>query len=230
MTLFAPQPARWHSPRDRARCRRCALWWGLAASLVLLALTLLDRAIWRALLVDNVPSLITKEWYQVLRQFGYAPVWLILGVALILNDRHSRGGLAAWHRGLMVIAAAALSGLFAEFCKETVRRARPLSSGLYTFDWGASAAFNFPPGFVTSHGATAFGGAIMLGWFFPGARWLLLALACGTSLSRLLVGAHFATDAFLALLLAYGVCHALWAVFATFPGGARWKDRSAERA
>jgi membrane-associated phospholipid phosphatase len=210
----------YRTPRERAarRMRR----WGVALVLALglLVLTILDRAAWRALMFDPDKSLERADWWQVLRQFGSLTVWAILAVMLVLHDRvsPSRRGSAAWHRGLMVLAGAALGGLIAEVLKGVTLRGRPAPDGLYRFGWWER--FEGGLGLASSHAGTAFGGAIMLGWFFPAIRVPVLLLAAGCAMTRLAVGAHFVTDVYVAVVCSYAANKALWRVFSRFPGGA----------
>ena len=72
--------------------------------------------------------------------------------------------------------------------------------------------FRFPfPGFIdghnlglpSSHAAVAFGGACMLSVYLPKLRPLLLLLALGCAYTRLITGAHFASDVFVGALLGW---------------------------
>jgi membrane-associated phospholipid phosphatase len=201
------------SPFDRSVSRRrFVVRWGLVL-VVLVALSILDARLWHALNVDpQKEQLPRKDWWQALRQLGYLPVWLFVGLCLALHDRWRARGYAGWiHRGAMVFLAAGLSGAGAELVKAIVRRGRPSGDGSYRYEWFEPVTNGL--GLASSHAAVAFGGAIMLGWFFPMLRAPLLLAACGTGLTRLLVGAHYATDVFVALLIAYGVCRGLWRVF-----------------
>jgi membrane-associated phospholipid phosphatase len=210
--------------RTHARIRRLVL--ALALSLGLLVLTLLDQAIWQALLLDPDKSLERKDWWQLFRQFGSLLFWLLLGLCLVLHDARrarirtphlSLADSGALHRGLMVALAAGLSGGAAELLKGLSQRARPGETGVYRFGWIEGDVGGF--GLASSHAGTAFGGAIMLGWFFPALRWplMLIALMCATT--RVIVGAHYATDVYVAIVLSYAVCWSLWRFASGFPGG-----------
>jgi membrane-associated phospholipid phosphatase len=50
----------------------------------------------------------------------------------------------------------------------------------------------------------------MLGWLFPPLRVAALLVATMTMFTRLLVGAHFTTDAYAAIVLSYAGCVLLW--------------------
>jgi membrane-associated phospholipid phosphatase len=215
------------SPIERVSQRRRRLLVAMICALGLLVLTLLDQQIWRALLLDPQKLLEEKDWWQLFRQFGSLLFWLILGACLIAHDRaiafrfrrgDSVAKSGAWHRGLMVMLAAGLSGGAAEVLKGLSQRARPGTTGEYRFGWIEDGVGGL--GLASSHAGTAFGGAIMLGWFFPALRWPLLALAMACSMTRIIVGAHYATDVYVAVLLSYAVCYGLWRFASGFPGGA----------
>jgi membrane-associated phospholipid phosphatase len=215
------------SPMEQAHQRTRRLMLGVALALGLLVLSLYDRAIWQALLLDPDKSLERKDWWQLFRQFGSLLFWLLLGACLILHDahvartKHPGDALAkagALHRGLMVILAAGLSGGAAELLKGISQRARPGETGFYRFGWIEGDVGGF--GLASSHAGTAFGGAIMLGWFFPALRWPLLIIALMCAMTRMIVGAHYATDVYVAVVLSYAVCWSLWRFASGFPGGA----------
>lgn len=222
------------APHERAR-RQIRFIMRLSAVLSgCIIFTLLDRWLWRVTLVGDEAWLHSKDWYQVLRQMGYLPTWAIIAACLVLHDcralrQPEATGLAralspgqklgAWHRGLMVLFSAGLGGLAAEIMKITVQRERPGDDGLYRFGW-LNQDLGIGWGLASSHAGVAFGGAIMLGWFFPAIRVPLMLLALGCGLSRMLAGAHFATDVYAALLLSYAVAAWMWRTFRTFPGGA----------
>lgn len=220
---------RQHAPTSQ-RTRTLVV--ALACSLLLLALTLLDERLYHLLMIDPDRSLERKDWWQMFRQFGSTPFWLIVGGLLIVHDRaraarHRPGDAiaraGAWHRGLMVALAAGLSGLAAEVMKGITQRARPEPDGLYRFGWTMDLDSGL--GLASSHTSTAFGGAIMLAWFFPALRWPLLLIACVTAWQRTATGAHFVTDVYVGILLSYGVCWSLWKLFSTRPGGENWRPR-----
>lgn len=215
------------TPLEQRHRRTRRLMLALVLALGLLVLTLYDHAIWHALLLDPDKSLERKDWWQLFRQFGSLLFWILLSLCLILHDTHTartkhagnpiaRAG--ALHRGLMVFLAAGLSGGAAELLKGLSQRARPGDMGLYRFGWTDGDVGGF--GLASSHAGTAFGGAIMLGWFFPALRWPLLAIALMCSMTRIIVGAHYATDVYVAIVLSYAVCWSLWRFASGFPGGA----------
>ncbi len=205
------------SPHERSLRRRRALWITLLLTLALLIFTILDKPLWKLLLLDPQKSLEQKDWWQLLRQFGSLILWMIVASLYIIHD-HSRRRPGAWHRGLMIFLAAAIAGGLAEALKGIVGRARPLTSGEYQFKW-LEPHLHLPGGLASSHTAVAFGGAIMLSWFMPAWRIPLMLLAFLCAMTRIVVGAHFVTDVYVAILLAWLTCIALWKCFSTNLGG-----------
>ena len=114
--------------------------------------------------------------------------------------RYSR----AESRGVLLVVGAALSGLAAELVMDVVGRWRPGDTGDYHFDWFPPIGLRNPgEGFVSSHVAVACGAVCVMARFFPDAARPLYLYALGCALTRMLAGAHFATDCFGAAVLAY---------------------------
>lgn len=201
---------RWKKPSEHAP----RLLLVLALCTVFLVLTLLDRAIWRETFVgaERLPHLVRADWYQVLRQVGYLPVWAIVGAIFASVDFAARRP-RWWARGVLLVLATALSGLAAEAVLGTVMRQRPGDTGLYWFTW-LNEGWDRGPGhgFPSSHTATAFGAAFILMRMHRGAGWVMIPAAAGCGVSRMLAGAHFATDVMGGAVLAYLVCAAVWRV------------------
>lgn len=172
--------------------------------------SVLDHQLWKWLKVadDAARAAIERrDWYQALRQLGYWPVWVAVGVAFILTDRALC--TAAWaRRGVLLILSSGLGGLVAELLKLAIRRQRPGDLGVYVFDW-PMAATKPPLGTVSSHAGVAFGAAFMLARLFPATRWVLIPAACGTGLTRLLSGAHFTSDVVAGAAFAYALAELL---------------------
>ncbi len=209
------------SPAQR-RVRRASHLWRALTLLAALALTIsIDRTLWTWLRLDAAATLPSKDWWQALRALGYLPLWLVVGALFILRDHATRfagGGLAAWHRGTMVVLGAACSGLIAEIAKAIIRRQRPGDDGALRFDWAGQGLQGLGIGTVSSHAAVAFGGAFMLGLLVPAWRWPLFFLALACAWSRVAAGAHFVSDCFAAALVSYAVVRLLRRALAEFPG------------
>ncbi|MEM7623572.1 MAG: phosphatase PAP2 family protein [Planctomycetota bacterium] len=129
---------------------RIALLAGTAA-----LLTIFDRAIYHAV---EAPGIEGEDWYQVLRQLGYMPTWIIVALLLYLVDRNAPpphlitgpltspvSGPRPWkpsqprrpahHRAGLLLLSATLAGLAAETLKAVCRRYRPeAADGHYLFD------------------------------------------------------------------------------------------------
>lgn len=194
-------------------------WIAAAAWLAaIVAASLLDHVLWKWLKIadESARSAVERrDWYQALRQLGYWPVWIGVGVVLALIDRTR--ATADWaRRGVLVIVSSGLGGLAAELLKLAIRRHRPGELGRYAFDW-PMAAVKPPLGTVSSHAGVAFGAAFMLGRIFPASRWVLIPAACGTGLTRLLSGAHFSSDVVAGAAFAYALAELMWWRFGVVP-------------
>ncbi|MEL6329064.1 MAG: phosphatase PAP2 family protein [Planctomycetota bacterium] len=199
----------------------------LAGSVALVVLCLpFDAGLVRALAVEDKGPLEEKGWYQVLRQTGYLPTWLLLAFLIYLHDRarppapaglHTPPAAAPpdHHRAGLVALSAALSGLAAEILKLVFMRSRPNleNDGAVTF---STPFTGFIPGnggglgLPSSHTAVAFGGCVMLGLLLRPVRWPLVLLAAGCGLSRLLAGAHNLSDVVAGALVATWIATALY--------------------
>lgn len=190
------------APRTN-RVRLLAAW--LAVCVGLLVLTLLDRELWR--LTKLAPEAFErakgKDLYQVLRQCGYLPTWLIAGALIALAER-SRGAMDWWRSGAAIALAAFGGGLGAEVMKVVVMRQRPGDDGLYWFSWMNEGFAKGPGhGMPSSHAAVAFGAAFLIARQWPKAGWIAIPLALGCGATRMLAGAHYATDVYVAAILGW---------------------------
>ena len=199
MPFFSP------TERRRRRARHLRLF---AIALVGLALcTLLDHATFHALAPTAQRDGVTvvdkhryegEDWYRLLRVIGYAPTWLLVGAAFVLVDRRSER--ATWARGGLVVGSALAAGVIAEIAKLVVSRGRPIDGDVYT-GWVWHAPFSgfvdgSNLGFPSSHAAVAFGGAAAMAMVLPGAGPVLMLLAAGCAVTRLLAGAHWLSDVY----------------------------------
>lgn len=157
-----------------------------------------------------------QAWYIGLRLLGDL-TWIVLILLPVLGLRdwahfaaqHTASPGRIFRRGVFVLLSAALAGGAAEVLKLVVRRLRP-DSALDASNVGGWFMFRAPwdrplvaenLGFASSHTAVAFGAAFALGFVWPRWRWAFLLLATGTAITRLLVGAHFLSDAFAGAVL-----------------------------
>ncbi|MFZ4574278.1 MAG: phosphatase PAP2 family protein [Phycisphaerales bacterium] len=181
-----------------SRHRRLCGW--LAAACALLALTLLDKSLWRWARLDpgEFERASGRDLYHLFRQAGYLPTWLVIGAA-IAGAEWKRGLARRWSRGLSLGASALLSGVLAEIGKGVFMRQRPGESGEYWFTWMNDDWSRGPGhGLPSSHAAVAFGAAFALARLYPGSGPVAIAVATGCGITRMLAGAHFATDVFVA--------------------------------
>lgn len=189
-------------------------------------LTALDGRIYH--LVD--PTLDSRRWldgqwwYLALRNVGSLWTWLVVGFAVVAGELVRRvhvPGRAVWARGACISLSAAGGGLVAELLKLIVARERPatiqdLGGGVEALVYHGYRFRGLFGGFVdgsnlglpSSHAATAAGGAFALALLWPRLWPLWLAPALGCALSRILTGAHFATDAFAGIVVGW---FAAWA-------------------
>lgn len=173
---------------------------GVALAFVLA--TLLDGVLFHALLTANRELLESRDWYRLLRIMGYFPTWLAVGAVLMLIDSAAPfpgsrlRPSPIWSRGPFVMASAGLAGLLAEGLKILIRRARPIDTdGAYAWvPWSTHTFDSSELGIPSSHAAVAFGAAFAVAHLYPRAGLLLLPLAAGCGLTRILTGQHFASD------------------------------------
>ncbi len=192
----------YRSPLERSRHRRRWLVLLTTAAAVLLAVSLADFWIARTIRADDLVKLNSKDWYRTLRIVGSLWCWVLVMVVIALQDR-------AWHRALPTILAPVLGGLLAELMKRVLPRSRPFDvhgTLLPNYDWRPpfSGFINdYSLGLPSSHTAVAFAGCLMLAHWMPRARWVfyLLAVCCG--LSRMVAGAHYASDVLVGAFLGY---------------------------
>jgi membrane-associated phospholipid phosphatase len=172
--------------------RRYWLVFFTAAALAIVAAHLLDGFAYHAL---AYPPGNDRDWGRLLRVIGYAPTWGIVALAFWLDGRSRDRSGRSVDAALGIVVAVAVGGILAEVLKLVVRRDRPDATGQYHFrpfadhPW-SSRDFGMP----SSHVVVAFAGATALSRRFPRLTPLLLALAAGCGLTRLMAQAHFLSD------------------------------------
>jgi membrane-associated phospholipid phosphatase len=194
---------RYLTPRERKRRRVQRLRLSGIILIAFVVLTLLDFPLLHLFYHEPLQHIDNHDWYRLLRIMGYMGTWLLVCVVYIAHDRHR-------HRGLAILFSAILSGILAELLKLVIARERPVQDGiiqpgLYHFR-GLFSGFQDGSnlGLPSSHAAVAFGGCLMLACFLPRARTVLFLLALGCGITRMLTGAHFATDVFVGGLIGWG--------------------------
>ena len=159
-----------------------------------------------------------EDWYWLLRNTGSMWAWvLVAGCVWWADATGARRAGGAVRRAGLVFVAPALAGLTAEVLKLVVGRERPavivddrLVYQGYVFRrllGGFADGTNL--GMPSSHTAVAFGGAWMLGTLAPSLRVPGVVLAGGCAVTRLLAGAHFASDVYVGMVLGVGAAWAL---------------------
>lgn len=216
----------WFSPHDLGVRRQRRLWLAAGALLGLIAASLADRWLFFHLRVSNLPKLEGKDWYRMLRVMGYLPTWLCISAVVLGADwprsapptRNAAGPAPWWSPAALLLLAPALGGLAAEILKILFGRRRPIGNmvadGVYVWD-GPLAPLkhhDWGYGLPSSHAGVAFGAAFIIGRLWPRAGPAALVLAAGCGLTRLLAGAHFTSDVYVAAIASYAVAACLWAM------------------
>ena len=171
----------------------------------------------------QMPQLAESDLGRMLRVLGYLPLWLVVALAMMLEDDPAKGAVRSrWRRGGLVMGAAVLGGVLAEAAKIVIRRQRP-DAGVdgYVFrPWSEETFHTGGLGLPSSHALVAFAALAMLGYLFPRARPLWYALGAGCAYSRIASGAHFLSDVVASAILGGIVAWLLWRRFGT-NGGTR---------
>lgn len=152
------------------------------------------------------------DWYKMFRSVGYVPAWLFVGAGFVLIDRR-RLAHRVWFRGGFIMGSVLIGGVVSELMKLVIGRERPITGDVY------QGAYVFKPfgqafvdggnlGMPSSHTAVAFAGAGAMSLLFPGVRPLVLLLACGCALTRLMSGAHWLSDVYIGVVV--GLVSAAW--------------------
>ncbi len=205
---------RWLSPHEQRllRRRRLSVW--LFVLVLMLLASVYDRALWQWSIVDGEAfhRLRNEDWYQCFRQVGYLPLWGCIGAMVMAADFSARRPRWA-ARGVLIFLAAALGGLFAEAILGGLMRQRPGTDGFYWFSWLNEGLARGPGhGFPSSHVAVAFGAAWMIRRIWPGSGVVSVALAAGCAWTRMLAGAHFATDVMGGAIVGWLATALLWRI------------------
>lgn len=185
MTYLSPFERR---NRTRRRLRAACLF-----TLALIVLTLLDPFIARAVWIPDRDGLDSKDFYATARTIGALWIWIAITLVVYLHDR-------VWDRAGSVFLATVIAGLVAEGVKRAIPRDRPISGGEIAEGWHhwrmpfSGFVNDSNLGFPSSHAAVAFAGCLVLAAFMPRARYLLWGLAIACGVSRMVTGAHYASD------------------------------------
>lgn len=217
---------RWRKPREVERdeaLRRLDAIAVIALAVVVLVVAVVgDEAIARA--VRNFPAWVYPIFAAITRigDSGYifASSAIVAFAALLLRGRghgvaFDRACLFLAERATFIFAVNAVAGLFGQFVKHLLGRARPSlidMVGPFHFDMLAMKASyaSFPSG----HSLTAFGTALALAYMLPRWRWALLALAALVAVSRVIISAHYPSDVLAGAAIGLGTAILLRRAFA----------------
>jgi membrane-associated phospholipid phosphatase len=186
-----------------------------ALALAGLAIThLLDLPVYRWL---HSSAAANRGLPKMFRGGGYIPLWVFVGLALVLLDTikmRTLGLRGVLQRGVPIILTVVLAGMLTEGTKTLIHRARPPESGWdghYHFHWaGGDVLSTDSVGMPSSHAGVAFGAAWILIRMYPRAAlvWILIGIGCAWQ--RLLDHAHFFSDVFASALAGYVAAWSVW--------------------
>lgn len=205
----------------RVLLRRRILWWA-GAPAGFIVLWMMDGALYRGLSVTaghdreeaqrRISLLEDFSWVQALRTMGYVPAWIAVGVVLGLMGRAMDG--------VRIAASAALGGALAEALKPVVGLVRPkFTEGAHFFRHAPGLSDEqISYGMASSHMGVAMGAALAIVYLYGRPGLVPVAAAVGCGLVRMMAGAHFASDVYVAAILGYAAARLLR------PGG--WAGKS----
>lgn len=176
--------------RNRNRRRRRAIGLFVVALALLIAL---DPFIARAVWIPDREGLDSKDFYATARTLGALWIWGAITLVIYLHDR-------VWDRAGSLFLATLIAGLVAEGVKRVIPRGRPFDGESIVQGWHhwrmplSGFVNDSNLGMPSSHAAVAFAGCLVLAAFMPRARYLLWALAILCGVSRMVTGAHYASD------------------------------------
>ena len=192
----------YRSPIEKKRRRTVRLRTAAIVVAGFIILSILDFPLLHLFYMGDERTVENHDWYRMLRVVGFLGTWAVVGVLFILHDRNR-------HRGAAVFLSALTAGALAELLKLVIGRERPVDGNQIQEGW-----YHFRPflsgftdgsnlGLPSSHAATAFGGCLMLAALLPNTRRFLILLALGCGITRMLTGAHFATDVYAGAILGW---------------------------
>lgn len=185
---------------DLNRLRSASAWWRISQILLVGvvmvgAIHLLDHRIYQAVMDAGWAETLKRGWLATfLRAPGNAPLVGATILGLLFFSRHH------WRPALTMLAAVSMAGLVAVIFKGTFGRSRPgtwVGTPEWVFfrgGWGCYTA-QTNVSFVSGDAALAFAWADCLGLLVPALRWPAYAWAGLTVAQRVLVGAHWPSDA-----------------------------------
>jgi len=199
--------------------RRTA-WCAAACVVGLLAAMLLDDLAGRAApgIVSSVGAApgpvrtLLLRWFSFFHLAGSIDLWLLPAVAFALARSGGDGGRRRALRVLLlVLGSVALAGLGSEALKVVLRRERPGPGSAryvrrpFAVETWRTSALGLPSG----HAAVAAAGATAVAILSPPAAPVMLVLAGGCGLQRVLSGAHFLSDVVAGWILGWVVARSM---------------------
>jgi membrane-associated phospholipid phosphatase len=137
-----------------------------------------------------------RDAFGTITELGISTWYLIGSFTLFVVFTFIRPHKRYAYMGLFVFASIAVSGLLTDIIKVIIARYRPemlFEKGLYGLSF-----FNFDSriiSFPSGHAATAFSLAFCLSYFFPAFRIPLFCFAVVVAASRVIITAHYISDA-----------------------------------
>ncbi len=179
----------------------------VVSTVAIVAAILLDQWAYQHLFV---PGTYDHDWGRMLRIVGFYPTWIVLAIALWMQERNRR-------RALLLFFAPGLGGLLAEVLKLLMRRERPaVMHGEYVFRSFTERPFSTSGlALPSSHGLVAFGGAWILCRLYPRAWPVWVGLAAGCAYTRVRAHAHFLSDVTVAAVAAWFLVEWMWRKWGT---------------
>ncbi len=190
--------------RSEARARVIPAAWAVFLGLGILATPVLiavepafSHLGWQVSVVVTAMGILTWLGYGGL-DIGIFVVTAILGWCSGRREVSRRGVIAA-----LTVSGA---GLLGQLVKNIACRARPSAplAGTFFAHFPCFPAKYADASFPSGHVITAFAAAVFLALWYPCARWVFLILATLVALSRIVLGAHFPSDALAGALIGSG--------------------------
>jgi membrane-associated phospholipid phosphatase len=197
--------------RPRVRRRIVVVWISLALGFLLVSLA--DRSFYRFTCAWDLQ--VDSGLNHALRAMGYWPFWAAVSVVLLLIDRRRMAGQrirAITERAELLLWTTLLAGITANVLKVLLRRERPINhDGEYVFRgfddrFLDAGGLGLPSGDVSIAAAAAF----VLLRMTPEARFIWLLVIAGSAFSRLVNGAHFLSDVYVAILIGMSCEWIVW--------------------
>lgn len=198
-------------PHEGWRWRRRAVVMAAVVIAGLAVAMLVDRWVFHAMYVGSVEAkerLERSDLYRTFRVAGSVWPWLVVSALLAacgMPSSRGAGRVFARVRGpLLLLVPIVLAGGVAELLRGMIGRLRPdATDGVYRFRWFFTG-LDEPLGMPSSHAAVAFAAAFSLMMMWPGrGGWVVVGVAAGCAVTRLLAGAHFLSDVYVSMVLGW---------------------------